>query len=101
MENSMDTLTHLSLQNPLGFGESLRALVYPPQAFRLIEIPKAWYKNGSFYQFFPNFSIRFAITSHDRDDNSWQICNQTECELSGSTFEEFKDVFQPKKTDEK
>ena len=75
MESSLETLTHLALQNPLGFGESLRALVYPPQAYRLIEVPKAWYKNGSFYQFFPNFSIRFAITSHDRDDNSWQICN--------------------------
>lgn len=101
MESSLETLTHLALQNPLGFGESLRALVYPPQAYRLIEVPKAWYKNGSFYQFFPNFSIRFAITSHDRDDNSWQICNSKECELTGTTFEEFKDVFKVKPADEK
>ena len=101
MQGSLETLTHLSLQNPLGFGESLRALVYPPEAYRLIEVPKAWYKNGTFYQFFPNFSIRFAVTSHDRDDDSWQICNHKECELSGKSFEEFKDVFSVKPTDEK
>lgn len=96
MKSTIETLTHLSLQNPLGFGESLRALVYPPQAYRLIEVPKSWYKDGSFFEFFPNFSIRFAITSHDRDDNSWQICNLKECEISGKSLAEFKDVFKPK-----
>lgn len=100
MSTSLETLTHLSLQNPLGFGESLRALVYPPEAYRKIVVPKAWYKNGSFYEFFPNFSVRFALTSHERDDNSWEICTNTECELSGSTFDEFKDVFKVKKNDE-
>lgn len=100
MAPSLETLTHLSLQNPLGFGESLRALVYPPEAYRKIEIPKSWYKNGSFFQFFPNFSVRFALTSHNREDNSWQICTKNECELSGKTFEEFSDVFQVKKSDE-
>jgi uncharacterized protein YyaL (SSP411 family) len=93
MDSSLETLTHLCLQNPLAFGETLRGLVYPDDAYRKIEVPTSWYKNNSFYQFFPNFSVRFALCTHDNDNDHWQICTRTECELNGTTFDEFKKVF--------
>jgi uncharacterized protein YyaL (SSP411 family) len=94
MESSIDTLTHLSLQNPLAFGETLRSLVYPDEAYRKIEVPLTWLKNNSFHQFFANFSSRFALTYHTNENDHWQICTMTECELQGTTLDEFKDVFQ-------
>lgn len=97
-DKSIETLTHLCLQSPLGFGESLRGLVYPPEAYRKIEVPKSWYENGSFFEFFPNFSVRFALCPQVKADDSWQICTATECEIQGSSFEEFREVFKPQKT---
>jgi uncharacterized protein YyaL (SSP411 family) len=45
---TIETITHLSLQNPLVFGETLRSLVYPDEAYRKIEVPLEWLKNNSF-----------------------------------------------------
>ena len=97
LNQTTDALTHLSLQNPLAFGETLRALIYPNEAYRKIEVPLTWLKNRSFHPFFGNFSHRFALSYHDRDDNTWQICNHNECELQGNTVEEFAKVFQAPK----
>ncbi|MBD66971.1 MAG: hypothetical protein CME62_17350 [Halobacteriovoraceae bacterium] len=96
LEPTLETLTHLSLQNPLAFGETLRALVYPPEAYRLIEVPRKWYEENKIQQFFINFSVRFALKAHAEDNENWQICNHKECELRGVGFEEFKNVFTPK-----
>ena len=93
IDKTMENLTHLSLQNPLTFGETLRALVYPPEAYRKIEIPREWLKENKFMQFYPHFSVRFAIKFHDRQDDSWQICNLKECELQGKGAEEFQRIF--------
>ncbi len=100
-DKNLEVLTHLCLKNPLGFGESLRGLVYPTEAYRKIEVPKSWYDDGSFFEFFPNFSARFALCPVEQDDNSWQICTATECELKGSSFEEFRKVFKPQNTENK
>jgi uncharacterized protein YyaL (SSP411 family) len=93
MQKTMDNLTHLSLQNPLAFGETLRALVYPEEAYRKIEVPLTWLKNHSFQQFFTNFSTRFALSYHENENENWQICTTKECELQGSGIEEFGKVF--------
>lgn len=93
IEPSIETLTHLSLQNPLAFGETLRSLVYPDNAYRKIEVPKKWLENKSVTPFLPNFSTRFALSYHENDEVSWQICTRTECELKGNTLDEFKAVF--------
>ena len=97
VDKSIETLVHLSLQNPLAFGETLRALVYPDEAYRKIEVPKKWLENRSLNPFLPNFSSRFALFYHENDETSWQICTRTECELKGNSFEEFKKVFTPPK----
>ncbi len=95
LEGSVDTLTHLSLQNPLAFGETLRALVYPDEAYRKIEVPKKWLETRQLMPYLVNFGHRFAICYHERDENSWQICTIRECEQQGSSFDEFVLLFTP------
>lgn len=93
MQKSIETLTHLSLQNPLAFGETLRALVYPDEAYRSVEVPVRWLKNKSLQPFLTNFSLRFALKYHQEENDHWQICTKKACELKGTSFEEFKNVF--------
>lgn len=95
IEKTIHNLTHLSLQNPLAFGETLRALVYPEEAYRKIEVPKTWLENKSLQPFLLNFSSRFALSYHADRGEQWQICTTTECELQGETVEEFAKVFTP------
>jgi len=90
---TIETITHLSLQNPLVFGETLRSLVYPDEAYRKIEVPLEWLKNNSFSKYYTHFSVRFAINFTDNKENKWQVCTTKECELSGNTFEEFEQIF--------
>lgn len=100
LKTSIETLTHLSLQNPLAFGETLRALVYPDEAYRKIEVPRKWYNDKRMHRFFANFSVRFALVAHENDNEDWQICSATECELMGKSFEEFEKVFTPPAQDQ-
>lgn len=93
IQNSIDTITHLSLQNPLAFGETLRALVYPDEAYRKIEVPKNWLTTHKFTPFFPHFSVRFALNYTKEENNKWQVCTLKECELTGTSFEEFETIF--------
>jgi uncharacterized protein YyaL (SSP411 family) len=93
MEKIKETLTHLSLQSPLGFGETLRALTYPDQAYRKIEVPVSWLQKAEFMKFMPNFSVRFAINFQKEDQESWQVCTLSECEFQGKGIESFIKVF--------
>ena len=93
VQNIKENLTHLSLQNPLSFGESLRGLTYPDEAYRKVEIPHAWIKNNIFHPYISNFSQRFAINYHTKNEESWEIGNLTECEIRGEGIEEFKKIF--------
>lgn len=88
----------LSLQNPLGFGELLRALTYPDEAFKKLEVPMQWLKENRLSKLFINFSARFVLTYTSKDE--WQICNHNSCEFQGKTFEEFERVFKGKEKDE-
>jgi uncharacterized protein len=90
-KNSFDVITQLSLQNPLMFGEMLRAFVYPDEAYRKVDVPHQWLVENKFTPFMPHFSARFALNYHP--DNSWQICTLKECELKGEGFEEFAQIF--------
>ncbi len=91
-----EALTHLSLQNPLMFGETLRALAYPDEAYRKVEVPIEWLKNHTFSRFYPHFSVRFSLNFTEDKKDSWQICTQKECELSGSSLKEFEEIFDVK-----
>lgn len=87
----IEELTHLTLQNPLAFGESLRALTYPDEAFKILEIPLKWIEEEKIQAFYPRFSSRFAITYNDKE--SWSIKNNKVTEIEGTDFESFKDTF--------
>lgn len=92
LQKTIEELKHLSLQNPLVFGEMLRAFVYPDEAYRRLDIPKSWIKKPEFQKFFPNFSIRFLLNYTDKEE-TWEIHTKTECELKGENFGEFLKVF--------
>jgi uncharacterized protein YyaL (SSP411 family) len=91
-----ETLTHLSLQNPLMFGETLRALVYPDEAYRSIEVPISWLKKNIFSRYYPHFSVRFALNFVDEETEKWSISTYKEVEISGSSLLEFEEIFDVK-----
>jgi uncharacterized protein len=85
---------HTALTNPLANGEFLRALTYPDDAYRKIEIPLAWLNEDKFTAFLPHFSSRFVMIYHeDENDQKWQVCNHKECEFTGLGIEEFNKAF--------
>ncbi len=92
---AIENLKQASLTNPLGFGEMMRAMVYPDEAYKKISMPVKWLKENKAQALFPNFSARFALTYNDSNDESWEICGNKSCEAQGKGFEEFKKIFFP------
>ncbi|MBC7428196.1 MAG: thioredoxin domain-containing protein [Bacteriovorax sp.] len=93
-----DTVTNTVLKvNPVSAGESLRALTYPAEAYRVMKLPKAWAQRDDFIKFIPFFLPRFVLDYHDQVDTSepFEICTMTACEMKGSGFEEFTRILTP------
>ena len=90
------TMTVLKV-NPVSAGEALRALTYPPEAYRVMKIPKMWAQNDDFIKFIPYFLPRFVFDYHDGSDGAetYEICTMNACELKGSGFSEFVKVLTP------
>ncbi len=86
--------TQCALQNPLGHGELLRALTYPENIYRKVQVPRSWLQKAEFMAFIPHYSPRFVLDYHDLEDDSWQICTFNSCEFQGKSFDEFKSVFE-------
>ncbi|MFW5887563.1 MAG: thioredoxin domain-containing protein [Bacteriovoracia bacterium] len=95
IEDTLDFAINASLQHPLAHGEALRALTYPPQIYRKIEVPRKWLQNLSFTMFLPYFSPRFILSYHEEANDNWQICNMNACEVQGAGLEEFTKFFNP------
>lgn len=87
------------LSNPIGHGEGLRAMVYPQEIFRKIEVPLKWIEKLEFIEIRSHFFSRFVMEYHSRDEESYQICTKDACEVSGSGFENFKSLFLTKEED--
>lgn len=81
------------LSNPLGHGEGLRALTYPLQIYKKIEVPAEWIENADFREMRTHFFSRFVITYHNQKDDSFQICSSTACENTGKGFDKFQSLF--------
>ncbi len=89
------------LMNPFGYGEALRAVTYPQEIYRKLEVPVSWLKEQQFIQFLPFFSNRFTLIYHEDQKNFWQICHSSACERQGNDIESFVKVFsQNKETNE-
>jgi len=86
---------HDILKNPMNSGEALRALTYPDNSFRTLEIPTNWIENEEFLNIMPYFLHRFTITYHKEDNQKFQICSMESCEIEGNGIEEFKSKLIP------
>lgn len=85
-----------SLLNPLGHGEGLRALTYPHQIYRKIEVPTTWIEKPEFQELRSHFFSRFVMDYHERGDESFQICTRDTCEVTNKGFDEFQNLFKAK-----
>jgi uncharacterized protein YyaL (SSP411 family) len=86
-------LSQFVLTNPMGHGEGLRALTYPSNIFRKVEVPIEWLEKSEFLEMRSHFFSRFVMDYHDKKDSSYQICTINSCEASGIGFEKFQDIF--------
>jgi hypothetical protein len=86
-------MAQFTLANPLGHGEGLRALTYPKDIYRKIEVPHAWLELPDFLNIRNHFFSRFVLSYHNQDQVTFQICNRTSCEHQGKGIQEFKNLF--------
>lgn len=84
------------LTNPLGHGEGLRALTYPLNIYRKVEVPVEWLDNAEFVGMRSHFFSRFVMDYHHRKDDSYQICTISTCEVTGKGFQAFQEIFKVK-----
>ncbi len=89
-------LAQFVLTNPLGHGEGLRALTYPQNIYRKVEVPLEWLNNGNFVEMRSHFFARFVLDYHTKDTDSYQICTSSTCEVTGKGFANFQDLFKVK-----
>jgi len=85
----MESMAQLTLKNPLSAGEGLRALTYPSEGYRIVKIPRSWTENTEFNNVKALLLPRFTFQYHDAEDENWQICSATECQLQGHGLQEF------------
>jgi uncharacterized protein YyaL (SSP411 family) len=93
--DSIENLRQHSLQFPLAAGEGLRAMTFPIEAYRKIEVPLEWIQELEFKNIAMFLSSRIVLDYHTRGDHFFQICHASACEKTGTTFEEFKNLFKP------
>lgn len=86
-------LAQLTLGNPLGHGQGLRALTYPGEIYRKIEVPLKWLENPEFLELRNHFFSRFVMDYHQRETEEFQICTVSACEAQGHGVEDFKKLF--------
>jgi uncharacterized protein YyaL (SSP411 family) len=92
-------LAQFVLTNPLGHGEGLRALTYPVDIYRKVEVPIQWLESPEFISMRTHFFSRFVIDYHNRGDDSYQICALNSCEASGKGISEFQGLFKTREGD--
>jgi uncharacterized protein len=95
-KDKYESFAQYVLTNPLGHGEGLRALTYPLQIFRKVEVPIKWLEKPEFVEMRSHFFSRFVMDYHTRDDDSYQICTSTSCEMTGKGIDQFENLFKAK-----
>jgi hypothetical protein len=93
-KEKFDHFSQMTLSNPFGHGEALRALTYPQDIFRKVEVPFHWLQNAGFLEIRSHFFSRFVVSYQQQDQESFQICTIHNCEMAGKGFEQFKSLFQ-------
>ena len=93
-----ENFAQFALTNPLGHGEGLRALTYPRDIFRKIEVPQAWLNEAAFLEIRNHFFSRFVLTYQNTDNESFQICTSNKCEAQGKGLAQFEELFKMKES---
>lgn len=91
-----DEMIQLALTNPVGHGEAVRAFSYPFEIYRKVEVPRNWVNDEEFQRLRSHFLGRFVLCYHDREDESWQVCNRSACEKDGTGLETLLETFSSK-----
>jgi len=99
LKEKFENLPQYALTNPLGHGEGLRALTYPQEIFRKVEVPVEWIEKEEFLNMRTHFFSRFVMDYHERKDDSYQLCTMNACETSGKGLDQFQSLFQMKEVD--
>jgi uncharacterized protein YyaL (SSP411 family) len=97
-KDKFENFAQFTLTNPLGHGEGLRALTYPAQIFRKVEVPVEWLEKPEFLEMRTHFFSRFVMDYHQKKDDSYQICTISACEANGKGIEQFRQLFNMKDT---
>jgi len=100
VKNIQEEMTHESLKNPLNAGEALRALTYPEAAYKVIKVPVAWLEKPDFINFIPFFMSRFTLDYHSDENENWEICTSSACEINGDGLDKFMNTLSPKSPEE-
>ncbi len=87
-KNIKKSYTQKVLSNPITHGEGLRALSYPDEAFKMINLPKSWFKDKTFLKLRTYFSSRFFLNA--QESNDWSIQGYKSLEAEGKTIEDFE-----------
>ncbi|WP_417336356.1 thioredoxin domain-containing protein [Halobacteriovorax marinus] len=95
VKDIQEDFIHESLKNPLSSAEALRALSYPDSAYRVVKLPTKWLENPQYINFMPYFLSRFVLDYIPGDEDKWEICNLSECEITGNGLEEFIETLRP------
>jgi len=95
-KNKFSEFSQFVLLNPHGHGEGLRALSYPLNIYRKVEVPRTWLANKEFLEIRSHFFSRFIMNYHERNDETYEICRRDACEVSGKGLENFKNLFHTK-----
>ena len=93
-KEKFDYFAQMALANPFGHGEALRALTYPQEIFRKVEVPMSWLQQPDFLEIRSHFFPRFLMSYQNNDQESFQICSLETCEMTGKGLEHFKSLFQ-------
>lgn len=95
-KDKYEELAQFVLTNPLGHGEGLRALSYPLDILRKIEVPMEWIIKPEFLEMRSHFFSRFVVDYHNKKDDSFQICTINTCEVANKGLDQFQDLFKVK-----
>ncbi|MCP4912859.1 MAG: thioredoxin domain-containing protein [Oligoflexia bacterium] len=95
MDQIFDDLKNMTLKNPISAGEGLRASTYPDNAYRIVKVPRKWLDDGKYVGFIGYFLPRFTLSYHNDENDTWQICNANECELTGEGVDNFIETLRP------
>jgi uncharacterized protein len=93
LKDKFGDLSQLALSNPLGHGQGLRAMTYPVNIYRKIEVPHTWLQNTEFLVLRNHFFSRFVLDYHGRETEEFQVCTKDACEVQGTGIEDFKKLF--------